>query len=163
LSIPTFVPPSSAKVVTVSEADQPEDDRPFYAGPFPRTVRQTNRFRAPSVKNVGKDKNGKVIPHLRSEEIAAIVLHYTGMGASLNFIAAHLNIRPGLIKECYGKELEYAVERTNVEVAGAAFRMATNEEDGAMTKFWLKSRAKWRDGDNAEDRNNSLFNINIHL
>jgi hypothetical protein len=135
----------------------------MYVGPFPRTVRQTSHFKAPAMKNIGKDADGKVIPHQRSEEVAQIVLHYTGMGAGLNFIAAMLNIRPGLVKECYGKELEYSVERANVEVAGAAFRMATSEQDPAMTKFWLKARAKWRDGDNAEDKNNSLFNINIHL
>jgi hypothetical protein len=130
---------------------------------FPRRVSDLNRFRAPPMKGVGLDKDGKVIPHHRSEEIAQIVLYYVGMGASENFICAHLNIRPGLLRQHYSNELTHGAERANVEVAGAAFRMATNEEDAAMTKFWLKAKAKWRDGDNSDDKNNSLFNINIHI
>lgn len=125
-------------------------------------VAVTNRFRAPSVKNAGKDADGKVIPHERSEETAGIVAALAAGGASLNLIAVRLNLRPGQIKQYYANELEYAAEAANVDVASAALAMATSGADATMTKFWLKAKARWRDGENGDDKSASLFNIHIH-
>lgn len=119
-----------------------------------------NRFRLPPMKNVGKDADGKVIPHHRSEEIAQVVANYVARGATENFICAMLNIRPGLLRQCYGAELEHGAEMANMQVAGAAFKMATSGESEAMTKFWLKARAGWKDGEQAQQA--TMFNIHIH-
>jgi hypothetical protein len=122
----------------------------------------SNRFRSPSVKNAGKDADGKVLPHNRSEEIAGVVAALAAGGASLNLIAVRLNLRPGQIKKHYANELEYSAEAANVDVASAALSMARSGEDAAMTKFWLKARAKWRDGESGDDKSASFFNIHIH-
>lgn len=114
------------------------------------------------MKNVGRGPDGKVIPHHRSEEIALCVAQWASRGASENFICAMLNMRPGILRELYHNELTHAAEMANLNVAGKAYEMAMSGESESMTKFWLKSRAKWRDGENAEDRSGSLFNIHIH-
>lgn len=120
---------------------------------------QLNRHRAPPTGTVGKDANGKVIPHERSEEVALLVAQWVGGGATEQFMCAMLNIRPGLLRKHYYNELTHGAELANQTVASKAFQMATSGESEQMTKFWLEKRAGWKGGD-AETPN--LFNIHIH-
>jgi hypothetical protein len=153
---------SSVERVPSPEADgSPDLDLP---GPQPYdsgTILYRD-IRPPSVKDAGRGPDGKVIPHERDEEVARRVAKMAGEGATLNFIAVVLNLRPGVLKKHYHNELTYSEEAANLEVVAAAHRMATDGEHEGITKFWLKARNKWRDGDTAEDKGNSLFNIHIH-
>lgn len=124
--------------------------------------RMTQHLRQPSAKFAGRDKEGNVIPHHRSEEIAIIVAEMSSAGVSLNAMAVRLNLRPGQIKECYPAELEYSAELADAQVVSTAHAMATSGESEGMTKFWLQARKKWRTTDAGEGKDVSLFNIHIH-
>lgn len=103
---------------------------------------------------------GKIRPHTRNEHFASVVAQLAAVGTPVNTIAVALNIRPGQLKEHYAHELEHAAEIANSHVALTAYRMATSGEDPATTKFWLKARNKWKDGETSDG--NSVLNIHIH-
>ena len=101
------------------------------------------------MKDVGRDPaTGKVIPHERNERLAKQVGMYVAAGMTENDIAEMLNIRPGLLRECYGKELKHGLNQMVVDVATAMKQQAVNG-DVAAGKFLLKARAGWKDGEGA--------------
>jgi hypothetical protein len=123
---------------------------------------QLKYFRDLSAKGAGKDPvTGKNRPHVRSEAVAKVVAQMAAVGAPINTICVALNIRPGQLKQHYGNELAHASELANSHVALTALRMATSGKDPATTKFWLKARNNWKDGDKG-DGNDSVLNIHIH-
>lgn len=132
----------------------------YNGGKIPRDWRTV---RLPSVKNAGRDKDGNVIPHARSDEVAAVVAELAAGGRSENVICAILNIRPGQLRKHYYNELTHASEIANARVASTALAMATSGASEQMTKFWLKSRAKWRDGDSEGGAASLFSNIHIHV
>lgn len=115
----------------------------------------------PSMKAVGRDPaTGKVIPHVRDERLAKRVAFHVAAGISSNDIAEMLNIRPGLLKECYAKELKHGLNQMVVEVAGA-MKNAALAGDTTAGKFLLKARAGWKDGESAQ-QSASPLQIHIH-
>lgn len=68
-----------------------------------------------------------------------------GMGATEEFIAAHLNLTPEQLREYYSKPLTHGQEEANLRVAETFFEMATSGENAQATIAWLKMRApeKW--------------------
>jgi hypothetical protein len=130
--------------------------------PNPQVINNLQKYRMPSLKNVGKGPDGKVIPHHRSEVIAKVVSGWVASGADESFIAAMLNIRPGQLRENYSNELLHGAQMANMQVAGAVFEEAVNNRDMSAAKFWLKSKAGWRDGNDHGNGPPSLLNIFIH-
>lgn len=122
------------------------------------------KFRRPSMKNVGRDENGKNIKHFYSAEVASMVAMWVAGGADEGFMCAMLNMRPGTLNQLYYDELKHGQTMANMNVASQAYRAALNPEDNpTMTKFWLKARAGWKDGENANQGSTSPLNIHIHI
>jgi hypothetical protein len=118
--------------------------------PAPKIVLpQMNQYRRHSLKNVGRDADGKTIKYHYSEETAQLVAQWAASGADENYICFMLNMRPGTLKELYGEILEHASTGANMQVAGALFRDALQQNRFQEKKFWLKARAGWKDGENA--------------
>jgi hypothetical protein len=69
----------------------------------------------------------------------------TALGMSPKDIAAILRIEPKLLQKFYKYELETAGERINQAVAKVALQMALGGSNPDMTKFWLKTRAGWKE------------------
>jgi len=67
----------------------------------------------------------------------------SGMGATPQFIAAHLNLTLEELKQHYQKQLETGEEEANLQVARTFHEMATSGEHPTMTLAWMKMRAKW--------------------
>lgn len=165
--IPTLsfedVSPSSIPIPGSSPPD-PELDLPFtppeviHGGSIGKIL---TKARAPSVKLAGRDVDGNVIPHIRSEEVAKVVSQLAMLGHGENFICAMVNIRPGQLRKHYYNEFTHAAEYANAVVGNTAFQMANSGEDGAMTKFWLKAKANWQDGDKGQGDQSALL-IHIH-
>lgn len=76
---------------------------------------------------------------------AAQVEKLTALGLSVDDIAAVLRIEPKLLKKYYQYEIDTADKRTNAEVAKIALQMAMSGAVPDMTKFWLKTRAGWKE------------------
>ena len=69
----------------------------------------------------------------------------TALGLSSEDIAATLRIEPKLLKTYYKYELDTADKRTNAAVAKVALQLALSGAAPDMTKFWLKTRAGWKE------------------
>ena len=78
-------------------------------------------------------------------EQAAQVEKMTALGMSTKDIAAILRIEPKLLEKFYGYEIETAAARINSNVAKIALQMALSGSLPEMTKFWLKTRAGWKE------------------
>lgn len=68
-----------------------------------------------------------------------------GMGASEEFIAAHLSLSLEQLREYYTKPLKHGMEEANLQVAKTLHEMATSGEHPQATIAWLKMRAGWTD------------------
>ena len=124
-------------------------------------VPSLRQFRDLSAAKAGIDPvTGKTIPHVRDEDMAVAIAQMAAVGTPINTIAVAFNLRPGQIKKYYANELEHAPELANSAVALTAYRMATSGEDPATTKFWLKSRNRWKDGESSDQ--GAVFNLHIH-
>jgi hypothetical protein len=78
-------------------------------------------------------------------EQAQQVEKLTSLGLSVADISATLRIEPKLLKKFYMYELETADKRTNAAVAKVALQLALSGAAPDMTKFWLKTRAGWKE------------------
>jgi hypothetical protein len=67
------------------------------------------------------------------------------LGLEAKDIALVLNVELKLLKKYYAKELTVSNHIPNVMVAKVALEMAMSGRNPDMTKFWLKSRAKWKE------------------
>lgn len=67
------------------------------------------------------------------------------LGLEPKEIALVLNIEEKLLKLYYAKELKVSSSLANAMVARRALQMAMSGRFPDMTKFWLKSRAKWKE------------------
>jgi hypothetical protein len=69
----------------------------------------------------------------------------TALGLSESEIALVLNVEIKKLKQYYRKELIVANNLANAMVAKTALQMAISGKSPDMTKFWLKTRAKWKE------------------
>jgi hypothetical protein len=69
----------------------------------------------------------------------------TGYGIPEVAIARTLSIDAKTLRKHFRKELDLAATKANATVAQSAFRMASSGQHPAMTIFWLKCRAGWRE------------------
>lgn len=136
---------------------------------FPGTIppppvalpRQMNAYRRLPLKEVGRDARGRVIPYEYEEATAQQIALWVAAGADENFMCVALNMRPGTLKELYGQILEHGKTAVNMNVAAAAYRDSLMPGAHAQQKFWLKSRAGWRDGE-SQPTDVSPLSIIIH-
>src|SRR4030081_3087920 len=60
-------------------------------------------------------------------------------------VARTVGIDPKTLRKCYREELDLGTTKANAQVAGFLFNAAKNGNVTAQI-FWLKTRAKWREG-----------------
>lgn len=78
-------------------------------------------------------------------EQAAQVEQMTALGMSTRDISAVLRIEQKLLEKFYEYEIATAAARINDRVAKVALQMALCGALPDMTKFWLKTRAGWKE------------------
>jgi hypothetical protein len=79
----------------------------------------------------------------------ALVRHYVCIGYSREQICRIMipPISDQLLYKYFSHEVENGAEIQNSRIAGVAYQMAASGSDGGMTRFWLRTRGKWRDFD----------------
>lgn len=115
-----------------------------------------NRKRAPRVKQwfpipkMFYPPNGE--PREQSMEDAwndarALVRHYVAMGYTREIIGELMQppITPGQLSRLFSHEMKYGLLINNARIGAMAFQMAASGQDGGMTRYWLRSKAGWRD------------------
>lgn len=115
---------------------------------------------APATRNVGRDAEGKVIPHKPTDKTRRLVKQHAVAGTDENTICLLLNIRPGLLRQHYAYELDTSVAETNAAVGQAIVRGAKNGNP-VLARFYAKAKMGWKDGE-SQDTNVSPLNIHIH-
>lgn len=133
---PTATAASSPRVPSVSVR------RLSSASPDPLAV--AKHHRRPSTKQAGRNPDGTVKPHRRSEVLAKRIEELLALGWDINQVAIEMDLRPGQIRTYYEKEVQLAEARANGLVARALHTKAVSGDVPAAV-FWLKSRGgeKW--------------------
>jgi hypothetical protein len=121
-------------------------DIPDYETPEEARLRLSMLTDKILAENAISKEPGKNSPGFRpSAEQARQVATMACLGLEQKDIAIVLNIEQSLLKMYYYRELSVSVAVANAQVARQALAMATSGRHPDMTKFWLKSRAKWKD------------------
>lgn len=89
------------------------------------------------------DKNSPGFNPTVDQARSVAVMSCLGLGPK--DIANVLNIELPLLLLYYKKELTVSIHIANATVARQALLMASSGRNPDMTKFWLKSRAKWKE------------------
>lgn len=115
----------------------------------------------PPTTDAGRDPlTGDVVPHERSDKVAGQVEAMAALGFSVEEIAVALDLRPGQIRHYYGRELEAAPVKANMQVAKAFFDVAKSGKNWQASASWLRARAGWNEADTG---GGGGIMINIHL
>lgn len=97
-------------------------------------------------EDIIKDANLKGSPGFEpGPEQAQQVEQMVALGMSTMDISSVLRIEPKLLEKFYAYEIETSSSRINNAVAKIALQMALSGALPDMTKFWLKTRAGWKE------------------
>jgi hypothetical protein len=124
-------------------------------GPAP----ELSHYKGVSLKNVGRDARGRVIPHKRTIAVAKQIAIWIAGGADLNAIAIRLNVRPGLLKREYPKEIALGTENVHMDVH--THILARVKKSDRVAIFYAKAKMGYRDGD-SKPLEGGVFNLHIH-
>jgi hypothetical protein len=82
-----------------------------------------------------------------TEEHRRIVKAMTGYGLKQEDIATMLGLRsPNTLRKHFSEEIRRGAIEATAQVAQTCFKMAKSGQHPQMTKFWLATRARWREG-----------------
>lgn len=91
-------------------------------------------------------------PHIPTDEMREKVREFTSFGITEPEIAEHFKIDPKTLRKYYQDELDNAQRDANSKVARVLFEKCIVQKDSASIFFWLKTRARWRETDQKEDK-----------
>lgn len=129
-------------------------------GPLPPENAPLQEYKGFSLKNVGYDKNGRVIPHPYSTRVEKQIMVWVAGGADVNAICIRLNMRPGKLKELYGKALAIGLDQVSMDMTESIVKRAKKSDRLAV--FFAKAKMGWRDGE-SRPLDTGLLNITIHM
>lgn len=84
-------------------------------------------------------------PYQPNDKDRAVVESLTAYGASAEHVAIKIGISRTTLFKYYARELEVSHIEANAAVAQTAYQMAKSGKVPAMTMFWLKTQACWRE------------------
>jgi hypothetical protein len=118
-------------------------------------------YKGIQLKDVGRDKKGRVIQHKYSERQAKQIAGWITSGYSANAICCAINMRPGKLKELYGKQIAMGLELVGMDMTSHILKRAKTSD--RMAIFFAKAKLGWRDGESRPLDSGSLLNIHIHM
>lgn len=124
---------------------------PEYESPEDASKRLEEIHRAELLKKGVPDKVDPGSPGfkpgpMQSREVSVMA----ALGLSPKEIALVTNVDEKMLKLYYQRELSVSQAIANVVVARKALEMASSGRFPEMTKFWLKSQAKWKETNSLE-------------
>jgi hypothetical protein len=99
--------------------------------------------------------------HTPTPETRKQVETLAGYGLTVEQIGHVLECSHDTVKRHYVCELERGQAVACFKVAQTAFQMATSGQEPAMTMFWLKTRAKWREVHEVAGEGGGPINVQI--
>ena len=100
-------------------------------------------WRSPLPSKIAKETRspGFAPSTVQARQVESLV----ALGMGNREIAVALLIEQKLLEFYYKRELEIGSAMINAKVGHVALKMAMSGNDAEMTKFWLKSRAGWKE------------------
>ncbi len=95
-------------------------------------------------------------PHQPTDKTRAEVAALVSFGNTQVEIAGYIGINTDTLIKYYRDEIDNSIVRANAKVAAKLFRKATEGDDLSAMIFWLKTRAKWREKDKDEQKDDAL-------
>ena len=95
-------------------------------------------------------------PHQPTEKTRAEVGALVSFGNTQEEIASYIGINTDTLIKYYRDELDNSLVRANAKVAAKLFRKATDGDDLSAMIFWLKTRAKWREKDKEDNKDDAV-------
>lgn len=95
-------------------------------------------------------------PHQPTEKTRAEVSALVSFGNTQEEIASYIGINTDTLIKYYRDELDNSLVRANAKVAAKLFRKATDGDDLSAMIFWLKTRAKWREKDKEDNKDDAV-------
>jgi hypothetical protein len=99
--------------------------------------------------------------HTPTPETRKQVETLAGYGLTVEQIGHVLGCSHDTVKRHYASELERGQAVAVAKVAQTAFQMATSGDEPAMTMFWLKTRARWREVHEIAGEGGGPINVQI--
>lgn len=146
----------SAGAVESSSGDEPQE---LVSHSSPNYSQELTSYKGIALKNIGKGRDGKIIPHKRSEKIAKQIVRWVAGGFNVNDMAVRLNVRPGHLRQHYYKELQTGETRVHMDVHDHLLQRVKKSD--RMAVFYAKARMGYRDGD-VKPIDTGLLAIHIH-
>lgn len=128
--------------------------------PLPAPNAPLSHYKGFSLKNVGRDSKGRVIPYRYSTKVARQISQWTLGGYDENAICVALNMRPGILKQLYGKELAVGSDLAGMDLTSHIMKRAKASD--RMAIFVAKAKMGWRDGESRPLDTGGLLSITIH-
>jgi predicted transcriptional regulator len=101
--------------------------------------------------------------HEPSPESRAQAEDLAGYGLTHEQIAHVLGVSQDTVERHYTDELEAGLALALATVAKTAYQMATSGDEPAMTMFWLKTRAKWKEVQHHEVTGKEEGPLNVQI
>jgi len=127
--------------------------------PLPSEGAPLSHYKGTALRFIGRDSRGRVLPHKYSSKTAKHIAIWIAGGYNVNDICVALNIRPGLLRELYGKEINHGLEMVGMDVTTHIVDRVKKSD--RMAIFFAKSRMGWRDGD-SQPIDTGVLAIHIH-
>lgn len=97
------------------------------------------------LKTAGRHPGGRIKAAGYDQRTAGRVEAMAAMGLDTREIAVMLDLRPGQVREIYGRDLECMRATVHMAVAMRMLDDALNHEDWRAAQFWLKAKAGWQE------------------
>ena len=88
-------------------------------------------------------------PHKPTDETREMVRLHATVGTTHELVAKLLGVDGKTMRKWYRRELDLSMAEANATIGGTLFNKAKNGDTAAMI-FWLKTRAGWREKDQAD-------------
>jgi len=111
-----------------------------------------------NTKEAGHGKGGGRPPHVVTDKSKTIVHTMASLGFTQEDIAFKLKISVDTLVKYYPEEIESGRIDANMQIAGKLYQKAKQGDTTCML-FWLKTRARWKENHDNEDKN---VNVTIH-
>jgi len=93
---------------------------------------------------------GRKVPHEPTQEMRQMVQLHSSIGTPQDLMARILDIDEKTLRKYYRDELDLGLVKANAKMGGSLFNKGLAGDTAAQI-FWMKTRAGWREKDDAQN------------
>lgn len=101
--------------------------------------------------------------HAPTDKTRAEVSALTSFGITQDEISTYLDIDLKTLRKHYRRELDTGTIKANAAMGKRLFDAGIKDGSVPAMIFWLKTRARWKEGEEGTQQNESISNIKIEV